>query len=180
MTDKNFCMTNSQYNAINPEKDIQIDCTVAKSSFFPLNLLLFSAGGFFFGAYAAQIRRSESSIRDQSCSKHHLFLADQPYNGVKRTEQPSMRTDLIITPGDGCEYSMEVHAIEDIIAAEEDEIVPFPPLIAPWAVRRGMWAVMPRNQRIYILLDFRNLIHPLSGEKLTLIQSGGDMTQTIL
>ena len=120
--------------------------SILDSDIFPLDILLFSAGGFFFGVYASQVKRVNSSIYQE------------PYFSTKSQK---IKTELIIVPGDGYQYRLGINDIEDLVVAEKDHLITFPPAIAHWAKERGMWSIILRNKRIYTLLDFKEFVTSL-------------------
>ncbi|MBF0303317.1 MAG: hypothetical protein HQK73_09770 [Desulfamplus sp.] len=146
MRENRFNITDNNYH-VNVDEDF----------FFPFNILLFSAGGFFFGIYSSQVKTVDASNYD------------------KGTTNRLLKTELIISPSDGHKYRVQIGVIEDIISVTKNDIAAFPAIIEPWAIKWGMWAVMPRNNRIYILLDFKYLIASLSEKNFPLCNDNSYM-----
>lgn len=158
------------------QQNVDISSDISIELIFPVDILLFSAGEYFFGVFASQVKKveynsheiayttiNENQLRDFhinhnrcACSKSRLDIKfyDQyrnPYN-----------------------YCVEVDAVEDIVCVEQKDIAPFPSTVEPFAVERGMWAVMPRNRKLYILLDFKKLICFLSENSRSFIRDKED------
>ncbi|MEI6206682.1 MAG: hypothetical protein WCP20_07865 [Desulfuromonadales bacterium] len=62
----------------------------------------------------------------------------------------------------GQSYRVIIDVMEDIAEIGLYEILPFPPLIEPFALRKGMWGIMVRNNRLILLVDFKLLLREQS------------------
>ncbi|MBF0211583.1 MAG: hypothetical protein HQK64_12570 [Desulfamplus sp.] len=133
-------------------------------SIFPLNLILFSVGRLFFGAIASQIKRVDSyPISDNSSSKFAIDTSNigsarrvcDAISGLDSKTSQDCRTNLIVNLTNNQECSLSVSSIEDVICVNQSDIFPFPPIIEPFAIKQGLWAVLLRDDRLYLLVDFK-------------------------
>lgn len=125
-------------------------------SAFPLHLVLFAAGSFFWGLQAGQVKRIISRTCDQI-----------PHD-----------VELMVSIDDTHMYRVSILSVEDIVSAAQGDIIPFPPLIEPWAIKAGMWAILQHNNKKYFLLDFRFLTNLVPAEKQKCTLFNGEMTIT--
>jgi len=111
-----------------------------------ITLLLFSAGGIYFGAPAEQISKTIKST-EQNTDK----LLDLPWrNSAKKNEEVSI---MVRTP-DEEEFMVSIDDIEEIAAVGLNEISPFPAFIEPFLLLKGIWGVLFRNGRLFFMVNF--------------------------
>lgn len=134
---------------------------------FGLNLLLFSVGGVFFGADAEQV---EETLAWQGDGADDLvwFHRELGYAGDGIAYRaPSV---LKIRTADGRDYRVIIDQMEDVTAIVSGDIRPFPPLVEPFALRKGMWGIVVKGDRMILLVDFKRLLR----EQRACAHMGGD------
>lgn len=118
-----------------------------------LNLLLFSVGGVFFGVDADQV--AEISAYRNGTDKD-LFWFHEEMDYKKKTVEYRLPTIITIrTEVDP--YRVVIDSMEDIAEFNPKEISLLPTLLEPFALQRGIWGVLLRNDRMILLLDFLRL-----------------------
>ena len=117
-----------------------------------LHLLLFSAGGVGIGVDADQIAGT-ATLTDHDGEPppwlHEVLgFGDRPV---------LYREPVILEVGTGDEgrWKVVVDAMEDIITAALDEIRPLPRPVEVRVRDKGLWGVLPRGDRMILLMDFR-------------------------
>lgn len=121
-----------------------------------LELLLFSFNNAWFGIdieQLAAITPYREDEGDDSVSLERIF-GGRP---------PSYREPRIISvKGDGAgkipPYRLLIEAPEDIRNVDWREVRPLPPLLEPLLRRRGVWGVLPLDERLILLLDCHRMI----------------------
>lgn len=59
---------------------------------------------------------------------------------------------------DGAGTLLVLGDLEDIVEVEADGVRPLPALVEPYVIAKGMWAVLPRLGRLYVLVDLNRLV----------------------
>ena len=120
-----------------------------------LRLLLFTVGGVRFGIDVDQIEgmtayRGETG--DDLCWFHDLLAYGGPPVRYLTPTVIAVRTET----EPACRVIID--AMEAIIEVSQDEMACFPPLIEPFALRRGMWGLWWRSGTMTVLLDLLRLL----------------------
>ncbi len=126
---------------------------------FPLPVLFFSVGGVHFGVSADQVR--STAVHGLEGDGREIWL-DREMDCPGGT-RPLSFTALDVRLAGGESLTVIVDAMEEITEVEALDIRPLPPLVAPHARRKGLWGVIPRAGRMYLLMDFSLWKEPLKG-----------------
>jgi chemotaxis signal transduction protein len=125
-----------------------------KTTSFPLEVLLFRVGSGHFGVPATQVA-STTVYRPGDGDDEPLWFH------LKAGCRPGPATEVSVVAdlrdGDGGFQRMVIGAMEDIVAVEVEDVRPMPAVVERYARRLGMWGVLPREGRIYILVDLNCL-----------------------
>ena len=119
-----------------------------------LNLLLFSIEGLHFGIDAEQALGTAAYDGEDACDL--LWFHEE-------LEFPSSSvvylTPTIITVGTrgGRQHRVIIDAMEDIAEFSLNDLRPLPPIVEPFALRKGIWGILPGKGRMTLLLDFKSL-----------------------
>jgi len=119
-----------------------------------LDLLLFSVEGVYFGIDAEQVLQTAAcNGEDDDLLWIHEVLDF-------RTTSVVYLTPTIITAGTrgGRRYRVVIDAMEDITQCSLNDLRPLPPVLEPFAMRKGIWGILPRNGRMTLLLDLMSLL----------------------
>jgi len=131
-----------------------VNASGVKTTSFPLEVLLFRVGNAHFGVPATQVA-STTTYRPGDGEEEPLWFH------LKAGCRPGAATEVPVVAdlraGDGGFQRMVIGAMEDIVAVEAEDVRPMPALVEPYAMRLGMWGVLPREGRIYILVDLNRL-----------------------
>ncbi len=120
-----------------------------------LNLLLFSVGGVHFAVDAEQAA-GMAPYDGEEADDLFWFHEELDFGAVPVTyHSPVVVT--VRTP-DARPYRVIIDAMEHIGEFSQDDITPFPPLLEPFSLRRGMWGILVRNGRVVLLLDLLRLL----------------------
>lgn len=120
-----------------------------------LNLLLFSVGGVSFGVDAEQVEGTFSWQGDEE-GNVVWFHRELGYAGEEIAYRaPSV---LKIRTGGTRDYRVIIDMMEDVARIVTSDIHPFPPLVEPFALRRGMWGIVVKGDRMILLVDFKRLL----------------------
>ncbi|WP_027360193.1 hypothetical protein [Desulforegula conservatrix] len=111
-----------------------------------ITLLLFSAGGIYFGAPAEQISKTVKTTVQNVDTLRNLPWEISP----EKDEQVS----LIVHTSDDEEFRVSIDDIEEIAAVGLNEISPFPAFIEPFLLSKGIWGVLSRNGRLFFMVNF--------------------------
>jgi hypothetical protein len=120
-----------------------------------LNLLLFSVGGVHFAMDAEQA--SGLTPYDGEEADDLFWFHDELDFGDASITYHSP-TIVTIRTRDARPYRVIIDSMEHIGEFSQDDIVPFPPLLEPFSLRRGMWGILSRHGTIVVLLDFQRLL----------------------
>lgn len=122
---------------------------------FGLNLLLFSVGGISFGVDAEQVEGT-LAWQGEGSDDPVWFHREMGYAGETITYRaPSV---LMIRSGDARDYRVIIDQMEDVAGVAAADIRPFPPLVEPFALRKGMWGIVVKGDRMILLVDFQRLL----------------------
>ena len=127
-----------------------------------LNLLLFSLAGVCFGVDVAQIR--EMSTYDGK-EAEDLFWFHQELGMEGKELIYDAPTVLVIRTGDARKYRVIIDTPADLVDIRIDEIWPFPRIMAPFVMQKGMWGVALRGERKILIVDFLFLLRRRSAIK---------------
>lgn len=121
-----------------------------------LNLLRFEVGGACFAAESSQIAAllPYPGPGESSATWFHQALA--------YAETPAYRAPVlaVVPMEDGPPRQLVMDALDELLDVGLDEIQPFPPLIEPFALRKGLWGVLPHGCQTVLLVDLRRLFAP--------------------
>ncbi|OGU06530.1 MAG: hypothetical protein A2075_08260 [Geobacteraceae bacterium GWC2_58_44] len=119
-----------------------------------LNLLLFSVEGIDFGIDAEQALGTAAYDGEEAPGL--LWFHEEL---ELPTASAVYLTPAIVTVGTrgGGEYRVIIDAMQEITEFYLNELRPLPAIIEPFAMRKGIWGVLPRNGRLTLLLDFVSL-----------------------
>lgn len=119
-----------------------------------INLLLFSVGSVRFGIdieQAAEITEYPGEESDELV----WFHTEMEYSCTPVYTQPviiSVRTE------DSRLYRVVIDKMEDVTEMRVIDIRPFPSLLEPFVLRRGMWGIVESGERMVLLVDFQRLL----------------------
>lgn len=120
-----------------------------------LNLLLFSVGGIHFAVDAEQAA-GLAPYDGEDADDLFWFHEELDFGAVAVTyHSPTIVT--VRTP-DARPYRVIIDSMEHIGEFSQADIIPFPPLLEPFSLRRGMWGILVRNGRVVLLLDLLRLL----------------------
>lgn len=122
---------------------------------FGLNLLLFSVGGVSFGVDAEQV---EGTFSFQGDGDGDLFWFHRELEYGDDTVIYDAPAILSIRTGDSSSYRVIIDKMEDVIGIVAADILPFPILVEPFALRKGIWGIMVKDDRLILLVDFKRLL----------------------
>jgi chemotaxis signal transduction protein len=127
-----------------------------------LDLLLFSLSGVHFGVDVGQIE--EMSAYDGKETGDLFRLNEALGMGGKKIyyETPTV---LTIRTEDSRKARVMIDNPEDLIHIQLDEIRPFPRIMVPFTLPKGMWAVVLHGERKILLIDFLFLLRQRSDIK---------------
>lgn len=120
-----------------------------------LNLLLFSVEGVHFGIDAEQAERT-AAYDGEVADDLFWFHEEMGYSDASVT----YCSPVVVTIGtDGARtYRVIIDSMEDIVEIDQEEIHLFPPLMEPFALRKGMWGIVVKDDRMILLVDFKRLL----------------------
>ena len=118
-----------------------------------LELLLFRVGGVCFGIDAGQVEKMDSCGAEAPAGA--LWFHDLLDFGTLPVAYREPTLLSIKAPGET--VGVIVDAVQEIAEFPFDAIRPFPPLVEPFALAKGMWGVLQRGEEIVPLLDFQRL-----------------------
>jgi hypothetical protein len=128
-----------------------------------LRLLVFSACGLRFGADADQVASLGPCDPDNppphAVPFHRAIGFGDPAAAFRYPETCTVRRGTEVC-------TLIIESPDDLVSVETRLVWPFPPLVEPFALERGIWAVIPGEQGVLLLVDLprlatnRNLWHP--------------------
>jgi len=127
-----------------------------------INLLLFSVGGVHFGIDAEQVAGIGAYDGDQA---EDLFWFHEELEYGDAAVSYASPTVVTIRTGGVQSYRVIIDSMEDIAEFSQDDIRLFPELLEPFAMRRGLWGILPVKGIMVLLLDFQRFLK----QKLTVI-----------
>ncbi len=133
-----------------------------------LDLLLFSVEGVSFGVDAEQV---EGILSWQGGGADGLawFHRELGYAGDTITYRaPSV---LKIRTEDARNYLVIIDMLQDVTRVVAGDIHPFPSLVEPYALHKGMWGIVVKDGRMILLVDFQRLMR----ERMT-VDTHAEMT----
>jgi chemotaxis signal transduction protein len=119
-----------------------------------LNLLLFSVGGVRFGIEADQ---AESIAAYTGETGNDLFRFHDVVNYGDDSITYASPTIITVRTRGFRPCRVIIDSMEDIAEFSQNDIRPFPPLLEPLALRKGMWGILVRNGSMVLLVDFQRL-----------------------
>ena len=120
-----------------------------------LDLLLFSVGGVHFGADAGQVAGIAVYDGEQA---DDLFWFHEEFEYGDAALTYSSPTVVTIRTTGVPSYRLIIDSMEDIAEFSQNDIRLFPALLEPFAIRRGLWGVLPRNGIMVLLVDFQRFL----------------------
>lgn len=118
-----------------------------------LNLLLFTVGGVRFGCPAEQASGMTSRDPGEACEAC-WFHEEAGFPGPVSYAAPTVVT---IRTGGPRPYRVIIDSMDEIAAFGSRELRLFPALLEPFALRRGLWAILPHKGHLVLLVDFQIL-----------------------
>ena len=120
-----------------------------------LDILLFKVSGVHFGVDAGQV----SGIADYEGEKSDdLFWFNEELEYSDATEVYFLPSVVTIRTECAQSYRVIVDGIEDVAEFSLNDIKLFPDLIHSFALRKGLWGILPRNGVLVMLVDFMLLL----------------------
>lgn len=120
-----------------------------------LDLLLFSVCGVHFGADAGQV--TGIALYDGEQADDLFWFHEELEYGDSATTYFSP-TVVTIRTGRLQSYRVIIDSMEDIAEFSQNDIRLFPALLEPFAIRRGLWGILPRSEIMVLLVDFKSLL----------------------
>lgn len=127
-----------------------------------LRLLIFSAGGLRFGADADQI--AALGACDPRHPPPHAVPLQRALGFGEEYAPHSPETCTIRRGGEACTFIIE--APDDLVCVETRLVRPLPPLVETAVLKRGIWAALPGEETMVLVVDLHrlaahgNLWHP--------------------
>lgn len=119
-----------------------------------LELLLFTVGGVSFGVVAEQVE-GILSWQGEGADGIAWFHRELGYAGdTIAYRAPSV---LKVRTEDAQDYLVVIDMLQDVTRVVVGDIHPFPSLVEPFALHKGMWGVVVRDGRMILLVDFQRL-----------------------
>jgi hypothetical protein len=141
-----------------------------------LNLVLFSVGGVFFGMDGDQV----AGVSDYGTAvEADLLWFHEAIGYGKRSVEYRAPTIATIRTGQGPRRVI-IDSMENIAEFRTDEIDLLPALLEPFALRRGIWGILPRGDNLVLLVDMDRLLGRKSCEEIeTRFESGDGIANQI-
>lgn len=125
-----------------------------------LNLLLFSVGGVHFGMDAELAAAITEYGGEQA---EDLFWFHQVLGYGSDTIVYHSPAVVAIRTEDSRSFRVIIDMMEDLAEVSMLDIRPFPPLMEPIVLPKGMWGILAREGRIILLVDFQQLLRHKEG-----------------
>lgn len=119
-----------------------------------LNLLLFTVGGIRFGCPAEQAE-SMTSRNGEEAFEPCWFHEEAGFPGPVSYAAPTV---VSIRTGGPRPYRVIIDSMDEIAAFRSQDIRLFPALLEPFALQRGLWAILPHKGHLVLLVDFQLLL----------------------
>jgi chemotaxis signal transduction protein len=119
-----------------------------------LALLLFSVCGVHFAVDTDQVAEM---VEFNGLKSEDLFWFHEEIGFGNRSVAYYAPTIVTIKTVGSDSYRVIIDSMEDIADCSKDDISLLPPLIEPFALRKGIWGVLSRKGRMIFLLDFYRL-----------------------
>ncbi|HBA70925.1 MAG: hypothetical protein A2X82_00885 [Geobacteraceae bacterium GWC2_55_20] len=120
-----------------------------------LNLLLFSVGEVHFGIDSEQVA-GINAFQGEDAGDLFWFHNEMGFGDATVTYL--LPTVVTIRCPDEQPYRVIIDLMEDIREIATDSILPFPPLLEPFALRKGMWGVLLVEGKMVLLVDFMRIL----------------------
>lgn len=120
-----------------------------------LNLFLFSVGGVHFAVDAEQAVGMVPYAGEEAAD---LFWAHEELGFGATPVSYRSPTIVTIRTAGLHSYRVIIDAMEDIAEFDRNDIRLFPELLEAAALRNGLWAILPRDGHMVLLVDFQRLI----------------------
>lgn len=114
-----------------------------------ISLLLFRAGGLGYGVFSSQINSSNLSVPD----------ANKILNGLPWKSENDGREKFVLNycHFDGFTYEIPIDAVEELVETPIKSISPLPRFIENQLLDMGLWGILVRRGKIFILIDLERL-----------------------
>ncbi|MDA8430231.1 MAG: hypothetical protein M0T70_13330 [Geobacteraceae bacterium] len=119
-----------------------------------LNLLLFSVGGVHFGM-DADLAAGMAAYNGEEAEDLFWFHKELEY--CRDAFVYTAPFVVAVRTADSTSYRVIIDAMEDVVEISMMHISPFPPLLEPLALRKGLWGILPRNGHMVLLVDLQRL-----------------------
>lgn len=120
----------------------------------PINLLLFSVGGVFFGIDADQV--AEIAAYTGEKGEDLFWFHEEMGYGNEKFSYHSPTVITIRVNGISL-YQVIIDAMEDVAEFNSNDIRIFPALLEPFSLLKGMWGILPWHGNMVLLVDFHRL-----------------------
>ena len=121
-----------------------------------VQLLLFTLGQVGFGVLASQVEAlreyRELEAESGSVCWFHTRLGFPEPPGYRAP------TAARVSQGPSSSIWLVLDAIEELLDVPLDAIRPFPQLVEPFSLRRGLWGVLPSQDRLVLLVDLQQML----------------------
>lgn len=120
-----------------------------------LNLLLFAIEQVHFAIDADQVAAVNTYAGEQ---QDDLFWFHEVLGYGDKPVVYSAPVIVTIRTEHERTYRVIIDSMEDIAEFSHSSLRLFPPLLEPFALRSGMWGVLPRDGEMILLVDFKRLL----------------------
>lgn len=134
-----------------------------------LDVLLFTVNGACYGVDVEQIA-GIGEHAGEVADDLHWFHDLLDCGGSSATYR--LPTELSIKTENGQSCRIVIDSMEDIRAFNTDVLCPFPSLVEPFALQKGLWGVVVVEGRMVLLVDFLLL---LKRKRAGAARLGGDV-----
>jgi chemotaxis signal transduction protein len=118
-----------------------------------LRLLVFEVGGLRFGADADQVAALGAWDPDNPPPSAVPFQRAVGLGNTEAFRNPE--TCTVSREGEEC--TLIIESPDDLLSVETRIVRPLPPLVEPFALERGIWAVIPATEGMLLLVDLHRL-----------------------
>lgn len=120
-----------------------------------LNLLLFAIEHVHFAIDADQVAAVTTYAGEQ---QDDLFWFHEVLGYGDKPVAYSAPVIVTIRTDNDRKCRVIIDSLEDIAEFSQCSLRLFPPLLEPFALRSGMWGVLPRDGKMVLLVDFERLL----------------------